>query len=237
MRPYRYICHDKDPQWLEERRKVFTASEIAAFFGEGYKSQKEVLLGKFDLAPSDSDPDLARKAWWGREMERANMRAFSALTGFRSRPVNAFLTSVRLPSLGCTIDGLTTGLDLRCGLLEMKNVEMFDQRIDMDDQYEKIHEGKIQLYDLDNRVRWRNGFDGEKPRLPKYRWIQVQAQLYVTGYPFAVLCAKIGAADMVWHTIYPDELFFLDLEEVVRRAQKKLDKMRERATTNKEVTE
>lgn len=216
-KPYRYVCKQEDPQWLEERRKVFTASEIAAFFGEGYKSQKEVLQDK--LGHSDwSPPTPGDQAWWGLFLERENMRAFSVLSGLRTRPTNAFLVSQRNPGLGATIDGLCRE-GAQTGLIEMKNVNQVD------------------LTGALNAERWANGFQGDRPRLPQYRWIQVQAQLYVTGYPFAYLCAKIGACDMVWHRIEPDVLFFEDLEAAVAKAQKKLDKLRAASILNNEVFE
>lgn len=216
-RPFRYVCTQDDPRWFQERRKVFTASEIAAFFGEGYKTQKAILEDK--LSDKDgSPPTPGDQAWWGLFLERRNLEAFGDLHGLPVRGFNGFLVSTRTPGLGATIDGLARE-NGQTGIVEMKNVDMYD------------------LSNQDNRIRWRNGFDGEKPRLPKYRWIQVQAQLYVTGYPFAYLCAKIGACDMVWHRIEPDELFFEDLEAVVAKAQKKLDKLRAASILNNEVFE
>lgn len=214
---YDYVCSQTDPQWFEERRKVFTASEIAAFFGEGYKSQKQVLAEK--VGNSDrSPPTPGDSAWWGLRMERANLYAFSTLSGLRAKPVGAFLVSRRSRLLGATLDGLVREGG-RTGILEMKNVDTFD------------------LSGQDNRIRWRNEWGPEKPHLPRYRWIQVQCQLYVSGLPFAYLCAKIGACDMHWIHIEPDELFFEDLEAVAKRAQAKLDKLRESRKINNEVFE
>lgn len=216
MRAYRYVCSAQDPQWLEERRKVFTASEIAAFFGEGYKSQRAVLAEKVQPT-SGMVVEPGSLSWWGLQMERPNMRAFSALSGLRTRPSNAFVVRHGLP-FGASLDGLVRAGG-RTGIIEMKNVDQYD------------------LSGASNLERWTNGFYGPKPNLPKYRWIQVQAQLYVTGYPFAILCAKIGSCNMVWHRIEPDELFFEDLEAVVKKAQKKLDKMREARKNEIEVLE
>jgi len=57
---------------------------------------------------------------------------------------------------------------------------------------------------------------------PEHYRVQVQCQLYVSGLKWAVLCPKIGSADIMPKLILPKPEFHLRLEEEVAKFWKEV---------------
>jgi predicted phage-related endonuclease len=90
-------------QWLEERRKDITASDVPSICGHGYRSALAVYAEKMGLVPAQPDNDILRKGRW---LEPA---AFEALGEERPNwEIRRAKVYLRDPSarLGATPDGV-----------------------------------------------------------------------------------------------------------------------------------
>ncbi len=194
-RPYRVVCKAGDAHWLEERKKLITGSDVAAILGESaYKSRKRVIEEKAGIK-SDSIPDN-RYMWFGREMEVANMKAFSKLSGVKVKPTNTLMASTKIPGYGATIDGLT--IFPPTGIAQPKWMGRM-----LSGHWPRNISGLGILEAKNCGEKHIEAWSGNT--CPKHYWWQVQAQLDVTGLPWAILMAKIGAADM--------KAFFIEYDE------------------------
>lgn len=218
-----YVCEAYTPEWHSERFSCLTGSRIATLLGKNPFDTREDLKESF--RGRENSVELNRKMIWGMRMEEPNMRIFEEMYGSCIvHPTNSFY---RRGNIGATLDGLVVllpeplkrdcnllftsatsyadkafkaieqfhGTENSVGLIEMKQTAL---------NYYSRREGKY----VTNLETW-----GKEP--PEYYWVQVQAQLYVTGLPWGLLCGRLGAADMRIHTIFPDPNFWKEMEREV----------------------
>ena len=195
-KPYEFVCYDDDPGWLKHRFQHITASESSVLLDRNpWKSRDDLFSEKAAMSSPFKD---SNSMWWGRQSERFNMRMFTKITGIRTRSCNAFLRSTRCPVMACTIDGFAMAPRLR-----RKVDDVAVKKGWLPDFMEDVHDveglGLIEMKNTEvwSRKKW-------IPQPPDFYYIQVQHQLYVTGLDWALLVAKVGAADMVGHVVRSD---------------------------------
>ena len=185
-RPYVKVEYASQEDWLEERRKVVTATEVAALFGEHpFLTAEQLAANK----RSRNDIPVNRQMWWGIHLEPSILKAFQVFTGVRIRPTHSMLRSTRAP-VSATLDGLVYcpehpsgehpdwvtivgNLPQGLGVIDAKNVS------------------------ARSRSRWLR-------EAPKMYWWQIQTQTFVTGLDFGILVAKIDSSEMVAHVVEAD---------------------------------
>lgn len=154
--------------------------------------------------------------WWGSYSEQHNMQAFSDITGLPVQPHNGFYESKATPLLASTLDGFVWPSEaLEEGAIDPLPLGALKQGTWYDDFWAELYlfgegVGIIEMKQTSRVGEWTK-------RVPEYYWAQVQMQLYVTGLRWAIICAKIGAADMRFHVVVPDEFF---IEAMVDEAHK-----------------
>lgn len=196
MAARQYVCRASDPQWLSERKKVVTGSEIGIVMGVSpWKNRDQLLEEK--AAPDK--PIVSRHMWWGSHSEKSNMEAFSKLTGLRTRATNRFW--VRGP-LGATIDGFVTHKarisDPVSPCWTQAYVALRDSLHDL--AYDDRPLGLIEMKQTEayRAKEWAKG-------VPPYYAFQAQAQMHVLGLTWCVVACRLGAADMICHLLELDK--------------------------------
>lgn len=197
-----FICLDSDPEWLTHRKSHITGSAVASIMGLSPFRDREQFL---DEVLNGSDFNGNKATWWGSEMEVPNLHAFAKITGITVESHNGFYKSVEHPLMAATLDSfawIPTDLeepeDPPVGALKRSDW--------WDDFWGDIAMNRAQgtgLVEMKNTARVGVWSD----TVPEYYWAQAQVQMFVTGLTWCVVCAKIGAADMRFHFIYPDEFF------------------------------
>ncbi len=170
---------DEDRQaWLELRKTMMTASDIAAILGEDDK--RAALDVYVDKVVEQRDEVLAidDPRFWGSALEQTILRTVARYYGWKYRQGGALLRSRAYPFLGATLDG---------------EVDRGDGRGWLD------FEGKT--------TRIPRGWDEESGQLPTRVLIQVQHQLLVTGAPGAIVFALLQGNIPVQIPIEPSPEF------------------------------
>lgn len=216
------VCTDDDPDWLSHRAQLITASEISILFQDTKWKTRDDLVREKRTGESDFEP--THKTWWGQHMEVPIMRAYGKIVGAPVRPLNALFRHPTLP-LGATIDGLTRRPRPRN---EVSDHPAWTHERDgrrypspyLSNFYDELEEYSdavtgTGLIEIKNTYGWKI-----KPRwvedIPSYYWAQVQAQLWVTGYKWAVICPKVGYCDIVPRLVLPSEKFRVEATRLVK---------------------
>ena len=197
------VCCASDACWLEERRKCVTGTDIPILF-ESYPEKWGVTTPEQLLEEKliqGSFMPVKKTMWWGTEMEVPNMRAFSRLTGLSVDPDNSFY---RRGVMGATTDGTVSTSNALPPLEPCWTDAFRNLAKELEELADKTGE-PLGLLEMKNVSAFALKEWQKAP--PRYYWEQVQGQLYVTGYAWAVLCGKIGSSDMVCHVIEVDSLF------------------------------
>lgn len=151
--------------WLEARRGLLTASDMAAVLGQDpYKSALDVWVDKVE-GPEDEPLTIDSPAFWGINLEQYIARIVSMYYEWEYQEGGELLRSKLASFLGCTLDGSAKPpSESEWGLYEGKTTGVFLAK-DWDD----------------------------KNDMPPIRvLIQVQHQLLVTGAPYAMVFCLIG---------------------------------------------
>lgn len=218
-RNYQILCHTDDPQWEDMRYDSIGASECAVLFGaHPYTDWDTVVREK---AQRSSSFKGNRQTWWGQWSEKSNMEAFSAITGLRSRHSGLLLRSTTAPELTATLDGLVAASSVastaypNTPVKDPDQIEGFLGNLDFE-TYGMRPVGALEM-------KQTNVFSCKYWAQPPERdgnlaiyWYQVQQQMFVSGLTWAVLCGRVGVADMVCHLVLADTDFH---EELQSRAQ------------------
>jgi putative phage-type endonuclease len=177
-------------EWLAARNLSVGASESAALFGlapDGRESEYSLWAKKAGLV----EPDQLDGEWleWGQILEQPIADRYAKRTGHVLwTPPTPFCVAVhpRLPFLTATIDRWIIEAAGRSdrGDLEIKNVGAFN-------------------------ADWR---DGGATELPLYVQAQVQHQLAVTGFGWAVVAALVGGNKLETFEVERNEDFIAELE-------------------------
>ena len=204
MKSYELVCHDDDPRWLSYRFEHITASEMSAVMGMCPWSDRDDVLRRKISRSDDFKP--TRNMWWGSELEQFNMQMFTKITGIRTRSCNAFLRSTKNRRIAATIDGfaLRPRLDFEPLDIATKVPWASDLRAQLRNR------SSLGLVEMKNTEAWFGKKWHEAP--PMHYVIQLQQQLYVTGLDWGVLCAKIGAGDMIAYLIDADPYLHEEME-------------------------
>lgn len=207
-KPYELVCYDNDPLWLSYRFDHVTASESSAIMGRCPWADRNDILRRKISRSDDFTP--TRNTWWGTELEVFNMEMFTKITGIRTRSCNAFARSTETPLLAATIDGFA----LR-PRVEYETVDLALKVNWADHLREELRErSSLGLIEMKNTEAWWGKKWHEAP--PEHYVIQLQHQLYVLGLDWGILCAKIGAGDMIAYLIDSDPLLH---DEIIQDAQ------------------
>lgn len=184
------IKYDSREAWLSARDVSIGASESAALFGlapDGRESEYSLWAKKAGLI----EPDKIDAEWihWGQALEPLIADRYAERTGnILWTPPTPWCVAVhhRLPFLTATIDRWIVEAPGRTdrGDLEIKNVGAFN-------------------------ADWR---DGGNTEVPLYVQAQVQHQLAVTGFGWAVVAALIGGNKLETFEIERNDEFISELE-------------------------
>ena len=202
------ICQDTDPQWLDERRKRVTASEINIFMGTAPSfytdSREDLLMRKLSGTDKQFDEKAQRRIQHGREREENHLRMLGLLLGFPIVPYHWFISHTRWPALGATLDGILfpdMNVTPELGLTSNKMAVM-----------EVITSLRgltgpvlVELKNTDGGHRYKEKggtHAGLKPWIdfsPTYHREQVQTGLWLADLEHGILAGSLGADDMaVW---------------------------------------
>lgn len=188
MKPYKVVCNDTDPAWLEHRHRYVTASAVAVLFNESKWSNRSQLLAE----KSSSEPTVLTDTpnmWHGRMDDAHNMRKFCDALGFRYRQAHTMVESTQCEGLACTLDGLVINNPNKFPEpLISKDFKSWGYSLKED---VNLMSG-IGVLEMKQTEAWWHKDWKDVP--PAYYELQVQTQLYVTGLSWGVLACQIGAA-------------------------------------------
>lgn len=156
-------------EWLAERKTCIGASESAALFGHGYKSQSPYSIAAEKLGLINSSLDDDERLECGLALQSGILQLASRRIGCEITNPGEFVIHrhAEYPWLGATLDGVCLHPELGPAVVEAKNVDFF------------------LLADWD---------DEEHPPL-KFQ-VQCQHQMAVTGHKHAFLAGLIGGNRM-----------------------------------------
>lgn len=149
------VRDDDREAWLDLRRTMLTASDVAAILGED--PRRDAYSVYVDKVTPRKDPerlDIDDPRFWGNVLEQPIARAVADYYGWEFRRGGFLLRSRQHPFLGCTLDA------------EIRRTE-FEGWIP--------YEGKT--------TRIPRGWDEESGSLPTHILVQAQVQLLVTQAP------------------------------------------------------
>lgn len=212
--------------WLMLRRSMLTASDVASVLDLDDSPPKyrrsplavytEKILEPTGLPPPAANdvtpealaamPPFERRTalrslfndarFWGAKLEQTILTTVAEYSGWDYREGGALLRSREVPWLGCTLDAEIDRHDGR-GWCDL--------------------EGKTSIM--------RHGWDEEEMNLPQHILIQVQAQLFVTGAPVAVVVALLQGSTCVQIPIEPDISFHEMMVEECGAFMERVNKM------------
>lgn len=170
------MSNDRDA-WLQLRRSMLTASDVAAVLGaDDHRDGFDVYVDKVTERKEPEVITLDDPRFWGNVLEQPVLRAVANYYGWGYHPGGALLVSRAYPWLGATLDA---EIDRGAGWVDL--------------------EGKT--------TRVPRFWNEEEERLPLRVLVQVQAQLLVTGAPMAVVFALLQGSKPCQIDVYPhDEL-------------------------------
>lgn len=205
-----FVCLDSDPEWKPTRAKLVTGSAVATVMGLNPFQSREQLANIIQGYEID-DFQGNNKTWWGSFSEKHNMAAFSTITGLRTEPHNGLYVSSACPWLGATLDGFVwrTGDERPLETLPLTGLSTGWWRRFQDALEGVEGVGLVEMKQTSRVGDW-------SYKVPEYYWVQAQSEMFVTGLPWAVVVAKIGADDMRMHLVLADEDFVSNMVEQTR---------------------
>lgn len=182
------VRDDDRAGWLEARRTMVTASDVAAILGvDPRRDALSVYVDKV-TPPRDEFLDLKDPRFWGKKLERPIAEAAAAFYGWELRAGGFLLRSRKHPHLGCTLDAE----------VRRKPSEGW-----------VAYEGKMTTLHAD--------WDEETGNLPTRVLIQAQAQLAVSGAPLNLVFALLRGSESCLVPIEPYlDLHAIIVEETER---------------------
>lgn len=173
----RIIPKDKD-EWLSMRRKNINSTEVAALFGcSPYLTAFELWWRKKE--DKEVDFDMNERVAWGMRLEKTIAEGVAEENKWSVRKIEEYMFDPAL-RFGASFDFEVTSPE-GVGILEVKNVD-----------------GLVFKND------WTENDDGTFEASPHIE-TQIQAQLAVSGYPFAYIAALIGGNKVVLIKRTPDQ--------------------------------
>jgi len=181
---------DKDREkWLELRRTMVTASDVAAIFGEGEHESQDAYRVYVDKVAERKEPEritIEDARFWGR-LEQPILTLAAEYYGWNYRPGGALLRSRKHAILGATLDA-------------------------------EVDRGDGVWIDLEGKTtRMMRDWNEEEGDLPVHVLIQVQAQLLVTGAPLALVFALLQGSRPCRVEVAPSPEFHAIIVEETER--------------------
>ncbi len=162
--------------WLEARKSMVTASDVACLFGlNPYKTRDQLRMEKLGLADEDPATDAM---FWGSELEGSVLAGYAKKYGRIVRRCGILFRSNETPALGATLDA-----------------------IEYDEAGETVLEVKCPGAWAKSNGWAAKGPDGKaiKPIqriVPMHYQMQAQCAMYVTGLHRARVVALFGGRDL-----------------------------------------
>lgn len=220
MRSYNFVCRTSDDIWLEERHKRITGTEVGVILGNSkFKTRDELLAEKVNpFGPDEFRP--TRNMLHGTFFETPNARLFSTITGARVRHAPVFLESRTNPEIGTSLDFLVRApqCDDR-SKADYVSGSWFPAFLAAFRRLRGLGILEMKNTEAWNKKEWESA-------CPTYYHDQVQTQLFVLGLKWAVIAAKIGAADMRMHIIEADPFYHSHIVSEVRKFRQEIEDVR-----------
>ena len=179
-----YAGFDNKEQWLAERRKYVTASQVAALMDDSpYGTPAKLAAKKLNPEPYQDN----RYMWWGRHLEQAVGEAFGLLYGGECLVKQKWCPAA---PLAATLDGWWTPAFAQEGY----NPDWITWKTDIPEEVDSALEIKVSK-SLAKRVS-----------LPSHYWWQIQTQMHCAGLTQGILVAMVGVHDLRAWAVYYDEL-------------------------------
>ncbi len=190
---FEIVCHDTDPQWLEERRRLVTGSVAPQLLGVNRFGS---LLGTYlrmreGADPEEIAPDRRAAMDWGTDQQDAIVTNIRRRLELQARRTGALLRSTVYPWIGCTLDGWVAD---RAGGGDFEGELPFEVKT---------------TRSRDASELWDEG-------VPVDVVPQVQTQLLVTGAPRALVAAVIFGAPPAFTWVERDDGM---IEAIVRTSR------------------
>lgn len=170
-----------EQEWLEERSRDLTSTEVAALFGiSPYMTAYELWHRKTGQLPISFEANERMK--WGNRLESAIAYGIAEDLGLVVEP---FKTYIRLPDLrvGSSFDFKVVGIESDWREEENEYRDLFRQR----------GPGVLEVKNTDF-IAFRRGWikDGDLVEAPPHIEIQVQHQMLVAGLPWACVAPLVA---------------------------------------------
>lgn len=218
-RDYRVVCDaakQKD-MWLRERHNLITGTAISALLGVNkYVNYMEIMEEKSTPYEPGGGFTGNRHTAHGSKNELINMEKTAESIGLFFRHSNLFLVS-KEDRIGITLDGLCSLR--RDAEADYKYTETKkEHRAYTGPWVEEVRDQVQSAGGVGILEMKQTGFISNewKARVPDAYYCQVQAQLMITGLPWAIVGCQIGADNMIAHFVNHDWDMQDEIREVVR---------------------
>lgn len=201
-----FICRSDDPQWLKERRKRITASDLSVFTGTAPSfwsdTRDDLLERKLRGVEKEMDDRGKRRAEHGKQKEAVALELAGKLLGYPTARYSYLIGHSRWPYLAATLDGLlfphlpappNTALTSEVGLA-----------LEVRETLSVVREPvlcEVKVTDSGHRYKDKSGeHAGQKAWVdytPDYHRLQVQAGLAMAGLQNGLLCGLLGGDDLI----------------------------------------
>ena len=153
-------------QWLKERTKDVTSTEVSALYGlSPYMSEFELYHQKRDGLVVSIEPNERMR--WGNRLESAIAHGAAEDQGWDIAPLNVYMRDLDV-KIGSSFDFQINSKSDGLGILEIKNVDW-----------------------LQYRQNWIDDGNGNI-EAPEHIELQIQHQMEVSGYAWTALVALVG---------------------------------------------
>lgn len=211
--------------WLEQRKGMVTASDVAAILGASrWKDRSAVVAEKLGRGT----PFVDRLAmYFGRIGEAHVLQALHELTGLKVEANNKLLVNPDVPGLGATPDAIATMGFTEPDVYLCRPQEIFHSTYATYAKHCRLGSTAavdVKIVASKSRSIWK------KELAPESYYIQVQSQMLVIGAPVGLLVAKVDAHEIYGYCFEADEflhgLIKTEVASVMEeiRKLKKLDK-------------
>ena len=233
----RHVCDASEEQWLEQRRRYITASDVAVLMGSNPYQTPEALAEnrirdvRALMRGEESTLSIptTTSMWWGQWLEGPVADAVSVLLGLRVRTAQRMYALDDV--LSCTIDAVCVrdeGFVPEPGLFRGPNVAAGRRGVPEADRYDRSW-----VYDLLQvmesvgqpsllEIKTTAEFVGRKHSYrdcPALYEAQVQAQMLVTGHSSALVACLVGGNDLKAWFVEADASYQSEIRRRVREFQ------------------
>lgn len=175
------IAYKTEAEWLADRKKVVTSTEVAALFGAGAYVKTAYELYHLKTGTVQSDFEGNERTRWGNRLESAIAYGVAEDLGLIVEPFKVFM---RMPEffLGSSFDFKIIGI-----------VEDFDNENEARRMFLEHGPGILEIKSVDGlqfKRTWMD--DGEHIEAPVHIEFQVQAQMEVSDLNWSIIAPLVG---------------------------------------------